>query len=358
MSKTLQTASVLAFERKLDPSDAIFHAGNWKKRTDSTEWVAVRLREKPVRGTISNRLDTKDQDPAKLNASIEKPNLQTVDVAALPADADTLKVQFTLRVLPGTGTPSACNSAEYHAKLQEVVQGYVQQHGFTELANRYAANLANGRFLWRNRQGAEEVEVQVALLKDGKPEQIWSFDALSLNLRALDAIENESVKTLGAIIADGLAGKIDPKTKRESNVLLQVTAFVRVGAGQEVFPSQELILDQKGRKTEDGTIVKKSKTLYQVDGVAAMHSQKIGNAIRTIDTWYEGATDLGPIAVEPYGSVTSQAKAYRQPKQKKDFYSLLDSWIEDGKVPSLEQQHFVMAVLIRGGVFGKAEKSK
>lgn len=338
MSKTLQTASVLAFERKLDPSDAIFRAGRWEERAASERWTPVTIKTKSVRGTISNRLKTKDQDPAKLDAAIENPNLQTVDVAALPADADTLKVQFTLRVLPGAGTPSACNSAEYQAKLQQVVQGYVQQQGFTELANRYAANLANGRFLWRNRQGAEDVEVQVALLQDGKPEQSWSFDALALNLRALDAIENTDIKALGSVIADGLAGK--------RHVLLQVTAFVRAGAGQEVFPSQELILD-KGKSS-------KSKTLYDVDGVAAMHSQKVGNAIRTIDTWYEGAAELGPIAVEPYGSVTTQGKAYRQPKQKMDFYTLLDNWLLKDQVPPVKQQHFVMAVLIRGGVFGDA----
>ena len=337
MSNTLKTASVLAFERKLDPSDAIFRAGRWEARDASASWAPVAIKEKSVRGTISNRLKAKDQDPAKLDAAIENPNLQTVDVAALPADADTLKVQFTLRVLAGAGTPSACNSAEYQAKLLQTVQGYVQQHGFAELANRYAANLANGRFLWRNRQGAEEVQVEVALLKDGKAEKTWSFEALALNLRALDAIDSK-VKELGSVIAEGLAGK--------RHVLLQVTAFVRAGAGQEVFPSQELILD----KGSNG----KSKTLYDVDGVAAMHSQKIGNAIRTIDTWYEGAGDLGPIAVEPYGSVTTQGKAYRQPKQKQDFYTLLDNWLLKDQVPAAEQQHFVMAVLIRGGVFGDA----
>ena len=337
MSNTLKTASVLAFERKLDPSDAIFRAGRWSERNAAESWAPVKIKEKSVRGTISNRLKAKDQDPAKLDAAIENPNLQTVDVAALSADADTLKVQFTLRVLAGAGTPSACNSAVYQAKLLQTVQGYVQQHGFAELANRYAANLANGRFLWRNRQGAEEVAVEVAVLKDGKAEKSWSFQALENNTRTLNAIDSK-VKELGAVIAEGLAGK--------RHVLLQITAFVRVGAGQEVFPSQELILD----KGSNG----KSKTLYHVDDVAAMHSQKIGNAIRTIDTWYDGAADLGPIAVEPYGSVTTQGKAYRQPKQKQDFYTLLDEWLLKDKVPAVEQQHFVMAVLIRGGVFGDA----
>ena len=340
MTDKLTTASVLAFERKLDPSDAVFHAGRWENRSQSHAWQPVTIKPKSVRGTISNRLKAKDQDPAKLDAAIENPNLQTVDVAALPSEADTLKVQFTLRVLGGAGTPSACNSAAYQAKLLATVQSYMQQHGFGELARRYAANLANGRFLWRNRAGAEQVEVAVEQMQGGQAAKTWSFDALAFNTRASGAINTEAkgLDELGQAIAAGLAGS--------AHVLLRVTAFIRQGAGQEVFPSQELILD----KDKAG----KSKTLYQVDGVAAIHSQKIGNAIRTIDTWYEGAEELGPIAVEPYGSVTTQGKAYRQPKQKLDFYTLLDHWLLKDQVPPVEQQHFVMAVLIRGGVFGDA----
>jgi len=146
-----------------------------------------------VRGTASHRSKTKGgADPAKLDMKFESPNPQTVDVAALPAEADTLKVQFTLRVLGGAGTPSACNSAAYQAKLLATVQGYVQQHGFGELARRYAANLANGRFLWRNRAGAEQVEVTVEQMKNGQAAHTWSFDALALNTRAVGAINTEA----------------------------------------------------------------------------------------------------------------------------------------------------------------------
>lgn len=62
---------------------------------------------------------------------------------------------------------------------------------------------------------------------------------------------------------------------------------------------------------------------------------------------------LGAIAVEPYGSVTSRGVACRQPKEKMDFYTLLDNWVTKGQKPGVEQQHYVMAVLIRGGVFGE-----
>lgn len=341
MANELKTASVLAFERKLDVSDALFFSGNWDARK-SESWQPVTIREKSVRGTISNRLKTKDQDPAKLDAQIESPNLQTVDVAALPADADTLKVQFTLRVLHGVGEPSACNEAAYREKLLATVKYYVQNTGLGELAKRYAANLANGRFLWRNRIGAEQIEVQVARLHDGKVADgsSWIFDALSHSLRELNAPAEEAnnLQALANLIEAGLSGR--------EHVLLQVIAFVRVGAGQEVFPSQELILDKGSSK--------KSKTLYHVSNIAAIHSQKIGNALRTIDTWYPESSENGPIAIEPYGSVTTQGKAYRQPKQKMDFYNLLDAWVLKDKTPELDQQHYVIATLIRGGVFGDA----
>lgn len=338
---TLKTASVLAFERKLDPSDALMFAGAWEQRDRFDLWPAITVREKSVRGTISNRLKAKDQDPARLDAAIENPNLQTVDVAALPNDADTLMARFTLKVLGGAGRPSACNNAAYQEKLEAVVAEYTQEQRFTTLARRYAQNLANGRFLWRNRMGAESVEVQVRRKEAGEVSESWTFDALDISLREFKAegAAERDIQALADCIEQGLAG--------QSLVLLEVVAFARMGAGQEVFPSQELVL---GRGRGD-----KSKTLYSVDQIAGIHSQKLGNAIRTIDTWYPDADENGPgpIAVEPYGSVTTQGTAYRQPKKKADFYSLLDNWILKDQKPEPQQQHFVMATLVRGGVFGE-----
>ena len=43
MAHELKTASVLAFERKLDPSDALFFAGDWSTRSDSAGWAAVAI---------------------------------------------------------------------------------------------------------------------------------------------------------------------------------------------------------------------------------------------------------------------------------------------------------------------------
>lgn len=344
----LTTASVLAFDRKLDPSDGIFSAGRWEDCANGESWPMVKVHPKSVRGTISNRFKGKgkDLDPAKLDASIQSPNLQTVDVAVLPNKMDTLRMRFTIRVLGGAGVPSACNNAHYQAKLQATVQGYLKEPGFGELARRYAVNLANARFLWRNRVGAEEVAVEIRHLLKGKPMQEWRFRSNEFSLRnfSVPANAESNIAQLSEVIAKGLSGS--------SYTILEVVAYARVGDGQEVYPSQELILDKGDKKGQ------KSKTLYTVEDSAAMHSQKIGNAVRTIDTWYpsEEGVETNPIAVEPYGTVTNQGKAYRQPRAKTDFYSMLDGWVLKGSAPALEGRHFVMANLIRGGVFGESDK--
>lgn len=336
---TLKTASVLAFERKLSNSDALMHAGLWQQRDKADSWPAVSLREKDVRGTISNRQKNAIQsDPAKLDQEVQKANLQRVDVATLPFDTDTLKLSFSLRVLGELEQPSACNSPEYQQALQDVIKTYVTEFGYQELARRYASNIASGRFLWRNRVGAEGIEVRVSHIEQQQVVNSWVFDGHDFDMRSFD-FDSADLQALGTVIANGLLG--------ESFAFLKVDAFVRLGEGQEVFPSQELVLDSGNSKEN-----KKSKILYDVNNVAAMHSQKIGNALRTVDTWYTGADELGPISVEPFGSVTNRGKAYRQPAEKMDFYTLLDNWVLKGKAPEAEQQHYVIANLIRGGVFG------
>ncbi len=333
MSTNLKTASVLAFEAKLATSDAVMASGNWQDRNQSELWYPIHIAEKAVRGTISNRLKSAlASDPAKVDAEVQKANLQTVDNAALPFEHDTLKVSFTLRVLGDLATPSTCNAPDYQGALAQLINGYISQHGFAELARRYACNIANGRFLWRNRVGAEAIEVQVTT-KD----QRLVFNSHNFNLHDFTQ-QSAELNALAAVIESGLAG--------HAYALLTVYAFVKLGAGQAIYPSQELVM----AAGKEG----KSKFLYQLNGVAAMHSQKIGNALRTIDTWHPETSDVGAIAVEPYGSVTNRGKAYRQPKDKLDFYNLLDNWVLKGKAPEVDQQHYVMAMFIRGGVFGEA----
>lgn len=334
--------SVLAFEKKLVPSDGYLYGTTWEKRT--TQATPLALIEKSVRGTISNRLK-KDvaTDPAKLDAKVESPNLQTVDVCALGQDQDTLKLSFTLKILSGVERPSACNDADFNQSYTGVAKNYIEKHGFTELAKRYATNIANGRFLWRNRVGAENIEVHVKVL-GGESASTWVFSSAEIPLRTFDS-KDVKIDELAEKIAKALSGVND-------FLMLEITAYAQVGKSQEVYPSEELVLDKGNSKS------KKSKILYAVNGNAAMHSQKIGNALRSIDSWYPDYENFetGPIAIEPYGAVTNLGVAYRNPKNKADFYTLFDKYSRGEKLANENEEHYVMAVLVRGGVFGESDK--
>ena len=328
-------ASVLAFEKKLVPSDGYFYGTSWDRRNEQTP---LKLIPKSVRGTISNRLKPAVAgDPMKLNAEVEKANLQTVDACALGEHQDTLKVGFTLKVLGGIENPSACNNETFLNSYRSVAQNYIEKYGFTELAKRYALNIANARFLWRNRVGAEKVEVVVTV----NDQATVTFNALEYALHNFDQVD-EKVQAIANQIASALRGEVP-------YLLIKVEAYALVGKGQEVYPSEELVLDKgKGEK---------SKILYHVNDVAAMHSQKLGNALRTIDTWYpEFDEKKTAIAIEPYGAVTNLGKAYRTPKDKKDFFTLFDKYALGESLENPEQEHYVMAVLVRGGVFGQSSK--
>jgi len=330
--------TVLAFDKKLVPSDGYMYGTTWEKRYEHA--VPLALNEKSVRGTISNRLKKALQDdPAKLDAEVEKPNLQTVDACALGTEQDTLKLSFTLKILSGVENPSACNNDDFHKSYTNVARQYIEKFEFDELATRYATNIANGRFLWRNRVGVENLEVWVKALNTDSE---WKFNALEIGTRDFNK-QNKGLQELARNIAEALSGK-------KNYLLLEIVAFVQVGKAQDVYPSEELVMEKGNGK--------KSKVLYDVDGIAAMHSQKLGNAIRTIDTWYPDFDGVatGPIAIEPYGAVTNLGVAYRNPKNKSDFYTLFDKYAYGESLDSIDDEHYVMAVLVRGGVFGKSDK--
>lgn len=318
----LKLPSVLAFSRKLEVSDALMASGLWTDIDNSDKWQPIALHEKRNRATKS-QYGAKDEEKSE-------PNLSWGDDATLPDDADTLRIKYTLKILGRLQEPTACNSPAFEEKVIQIVEAYRTKHQFKELATRYANNIVNGRFLWRNRVGAESVSIKV---KHG--EQNWLFNAYEYKLDKFTSSDNDNhpFAQLVSVIQNGLQG--------DGFEYLEITAFSKLGFGQHVFPSQEMVLNiPKGEK---------SKILFKLNDCAAMHSEKIGNALRTIDTWYTEESDARAIAVEPYGSVTSRGEAHRIAKN--DFYTLFQKWLKDEVIPVL-QQHYVIATLIRGGVFG------
>lgn len=330
---TLTMPTVLSFDRKLEPSDAVMCSGNWSDIDKPGNWSSIKLFARRNRAVKSNFKQEVLNDKEELKKQIEEPNLSWGDDATLPSDKNTLKVSFSLRVLGDISRPSACNEKAYQDKFTEVIDTYKKEIGFGELAIRYACNIANGRFLWRNRVGAQAVTIHV---KHNSLDSPLDFNAYDYPLDQTYS-EDDKVATLGHIIEQGL--------NDDNNIFIEVDAYVKLGDRQRVWPSQEMVLNiPKGEK---------SRHLFALDGNAAMHCEKIGNALRTIDDWQTGSET--PIAIEAYGSVTQRGVAYRS--SQNDFKSLLTKWMNDEDLSDIEK-HFVIAMLIRGGVFSEEKDKK
>jgi CRISPR-associated protein Csy3 len=338
MAKTQNknSASVLAFDRRLSSSNALFYGTNWESQGNK-QLRPLPVEEKSVRGVIDHRVKSATQ--TKVEAEIENANLQTVDYCSLAINEDTLVVKLNLQ-MAGNIEPCACNNPAVAVKINDMVGRFADSGGFFELCKRYVYNMANARFLWRNRLGAEKIIVKID--HDGK---IAEFDALAIPAGEFDFTNPEvagKIDDVAQKMSDVLAGN-----KSHANIQIEVKALKLDGL--EVYPSQELITDSgKG---------KKSKYLFVAEAengqAAALHPQKVTNAIHAIDNWHKDEKEPDKIiSVNSFGAVTNQGKAFRKPG-KNDFYTLFDRALENG-IDSLEkeEQYYVMAMLVRGGVFG------
>lgn len=328
---TIKLPTVLAFDRNLELSDALMWSGNWSDINTITTWKKIALFERRNRAVKSNFKSEVLDNEEELNKQIAEANLSWGDDAALNYDNDTLRLSFSLRILSGIDKPSVCNAPAFEAEYSKKIGDYLKTE-LDELANRYAYNIANARFLWRNRIDAQNLKV---IVSHSSLEQPLEFDAYDYSLKETTATDSKMSK-LADLIKSGLLGN--------SKILLTVNAYAQLGEGQRVWPSQEMV-----RKPPKG---EKSRHLFSLDGQAAMHCEKIGNALRTIDDWYPAFKETQtPIAVEAYGSVTQRGIAYRS---SKNFQKLLLKWFNDEPIAN-EEKHFVVAMLIRGGVFGEGE---
>ena len=342
-NKTI-TPSVLSFARRIDPSDACMFRTKWENKD---ELEKLEIKQKTIRTVLSNRLKKKEatEDSGK---KVKESNpaewqIHCGEYCTLGPDFDTLAVKFTVKFLGGL-YPYACNDTEYAERVEELIRDYMDNStdttGIGDLGLRYARNIAAASFLWRNRIGAEKIETEVVDITEGSDGEKLVFDSYAIPFDFNEKVDPDSdLAKLGRKIANTLKDACEDK-----HLLLEVTAFVKLGHGREVYPSQEMI--------ENASKNDLAKILHSVDGAAALTSQKVGNAIRRIDTWYNGYEDFGqPLSVEVYGTNTSFGQVFRPDKKSGCFYPLYDAWAA-GEELSPSEKDYVIAMLIRGGIFG------
>lgn len=344
-----QLPGVLSFQRCMLNTDAVFF-----------DEIAGELFPLPVirhgiRGT-QNVSDSKDDATSVKTAARNVSNIQVTESAKTSPEADALVVQFGLRMLDLSKALFACASSaknkdislvpQFRSTLEEFTVRAKVSSGLEEVANRIARNVLNGRWLWRNRVIAETMTITV----EQGGVSIAEANAFSVPMNHFDDY-SEAERKLGAVLAAGLRGV--------PGMAVSVTARLTFGVSGaiEVFPSQNYVEKAKGfaRSLYKLGAPEKAGPLDIVKvGQAAMRDQKLGNALRTIDTWYPDYDMVGkPIPVEPNGASLDMMNFMRDKKTSSFTLFKRLAELEAGS----SDEMFCIAALIRGGVYSEGSKN-
>jgi CRISPR-associated protein Csy3 len=355
--------TILSFTRNLEPSDGLMYSGKWENIGQENEQIALKTKPQSLEVTVGDKVESIElamignyQNKWRKIKLSERKNLGTKshysstekdhregnpvegDKASLYDNDDTLKLSFMLKILGNVGEPTACNEPSYAKTLVERYEWIKAKNGLSELAKRYAYNIANARFLFRNRVNAQQIEVYVK-----KAEKTLKFNAYDFSLNNFDKNEdNQELIELAQWIEAGLNDNGDGFT------LLEITAYANMGNRSQIYPSQEM------------NTAEKRKTLFQLEGCAGIHDVKLGNAIRTIDTWYPDKDKYRsiPFAIEPFGSIVQKGDATRDGNGA-DLYTYLKKITTKKISDNIDDNDlFFVANLIRGGLFQGEKTSK
>lgn len=339
---------MLAYARSIQITEGLFfgsRAGNDEKSRSPIE-----ILEKGVRGQSS-------EDKAK-NPGLSNP--QSVEFAVIPLGHDKVELEFSIRFMPLALKPHACGNTSVGEAYSRLAEGYRNAGGFRVLAELYVWNIANARFAWRNRFQSDEMSVTIGF--NGVE---ISFDPFALSLdqpASLADLRAAMVSGSDTDLEELIAGVTEGLTSKSFGA--KVVWLAKMEPGQEVFPSQEYVREEKVDKNLSRVLAKlpaffDGREIKQ----ASMHSQKIGAALRHIDVWHDSDIYTA-IAVNPYGGVQETSAVVREPRTKKSFYDIrakADILLDGVEAATSSEDlsgdaHFVMANLVRGGVFGSSSK--
>ncbi len=349
---------VLAFNR----CHVVTDAEMFSRLTDGID-VPIPVIRHGIRGT-QNVNDGKGNESQKVAAGGARSisNIQITETAKLDPNANAMIVRFGIAMLDIGGSLDSCvgTDRENGRMMRQTIDDFVtrakQSQGIVEIALRYARNIANGRWLWRNRAIAANIQITVSKKSDG--ERLATFDAKSVPRNEFGDYASEE---------HAVAAELVRQMRGESLDGLEVEAVVnmRVSGNVEVFPSQNYVerkpdgfsrpLYKIGHPEQPELKTPSSFTDTRITGYAAIRDQKLFNAIRTIDTWYPDYKETGfPIPVEPLGANLSQQEFYRRGKQSS--FEMMKRLVQID--PDTPEGMFCIAALDRGGVYGESDKAE
>ncbi|WP_409420100.1 type I-F CRISPR-associated protein Csy3 [Pseudaeromonas sp. ZJS20] len=358
-SSGAEMAAVLSVTRRMTMSDGVMSS-----KLENGKLQPIQVIRHGIRGT---------QNVAKQKDEVAQ--IQVTESAKTAPDAIGLHVKFQIMISPLIQAVSACDTQEIAKQINAFIEAGKNSRELTEICRRYARRIFSGTFLWRNLTLAQDLTIEV---RSGSFEaKVSGNEPFELFEKGFSDYTENEIK-----LAEVIKGQLVQGRQPGSKITVEAT----VGFGQpgafEVYPSQVYVsgkpkgfarplykLEPIGLK-ELHSITNNKDVLTFSDmipmGIAALRDQKIGNAIRTIDIEYAEGENIKPIAVEPNGANLEDNVYYRDFKTGKSAFDLLRLSTLSGLTNKLAEPHddlipealFLLAVLIRGGVFGEKDESK
>jgi CRISPR-associated protein Csy3 len=334
----------LAYERSISPSDVAFLVvwpdGN-KEPLPCYSRTIVGLNEGSHvgyddSGTILKSLKMK---------TLVDGNIHELDYCSVPYRAKSIECSFSVSFSSELLKPYKCSDADVKKTLQEFVKLYNQRIGLEELIIKYLTNIALGTWLWHNTKRSYCVSIEI------RP---WPWEGKPIIINDIRKYLKGESDTNDLLNWEELIEQVQEAfTDPMGLCILEVKANLIKPTMAQLYPSQ---MFKEAAKKENNR-------LYQstiIDGIKSpiMGCYKTGAAIAKIDTWYPDAEVS--IRVGHYGVDRENSTAYRHPNTGKDFFSILkrtDQFVdrlkdaEQLKQDELNDMHFLMANLIKGGLF-------
>lgn len=339
----------LSYSRSLSPGKAVFFY-----KTAESDFVPLRIEVARISGqkcSYSEAYDANFQPKNVARYELAYRNPQTIEACYVPPTVDELFCRFSLRVEANSREPDVCSEPDVRKTLARLANSYLGRGGYLELARRYGMNLLMGSWLWRN-QHSQGTRIEVKTSKgslytiEDTRQLEWSS---AWPLHAQQQLEG---------LANEMAGAL---SEPHTYWFADVTAAMKTGFCQEIYPSQRFV-ERSDRHDEAS---RQLATTECADGqhAACLHAQKVGAALQLIDDWW-GDDAEQPLRVHEYGADPKNLTSYRHPISGMDFYHLLaraDQFIdqmesqENRESPLSGEIHYLMAVLVKGGLFQKGK---
>lgn len=253
-----------------------------------------------------------------------------------------------------------------------------------------AYSMVTGLWLWRNRDDADDITIEISYGDYATPEEKWTRFCVSgvkqwpkypvvtpaqrlaqmpdpVTEVPLEGKDLADFDAFAAALAKAfLAGGPAPGSKSPLPLTpplhVKVVAHAKMFPGQPMWPSQRYLPKRETIPTDkEGEVQPVSRLFLRIHGhpeLPAISSQKVMNALRTYDNMH--GNPLFPheiVPVEPNGSSLRLGMNLREDADKNSYWDVLLRWI-GCNVLSRDDYIYLMGCFIRGGVFGVKRPSE